>query len=82
MSHEGNDKIIDNERDNQKTTMDGARTALIQKMVFAATEVGIAVVQEIAEASLKRKPGLSLKEFTKVLDEYLVQQKDKANNNG
>ena len=82
MSHEGNDKIIDNERDNQKTTMDGARTALIQKMVFAATEVGIAVVQEIAEASLKRKPGLSLKEFTKVLDEYLVQQKDRANNNG
>jgi len=82
MSHEGNDKIIDNERDNQKTTMDGARTALIQKMVFAATEVGIAVVQEIAEASLKRKPGLSLKEFTKVLDEYLVQQKAKANNNG
>ena len=82
MSHEGNDKIIDNERDNQKTTMDSARTALIQKMVFAATEVGIAVVQEIAEASLKRKPGLSLKEFTKVLDEYLVQQKAKANNNG
>ena len=82
MSHEGNDKIIDNERDNQKTTTDGIRTVLIQKMVFAATEVGIAVVQEIAEASLKRKPGLSLKEFTKVLDEYLVQQKDKANNNG
>ena len=82
MSHPGNDEIIDNERDNQKTTMDGARTVLIQKMVFAATEVGIAVVQEIAEASLKRKPGLSLKEFTKVLDEYLVQQKDKANNNG
>ena len=82
MSHEGNDKIIDNERDNQEIKMDGARAALIQKMVFAATEVGIAVVQEIAEEALKRKPGLSLKEFTKVLDKYLEEQKNRANSNG
>ena len=82
MSHPGNDEIIDNERDNQKTTTDDTRTILIQKMVFAATEVGIAVVQEIAEEALKRKPGLSLKEFTKVLDKYLEEQKNRANSNG
>ena len=49
MSHPGNDEIIDNERDNPEIKMDDIRAALIQKMVFAATEVGIAVVQEIAE---------------------------------
>ena len=82
MSHEGNDKIIDNERDNPEIKMDDIRAALIQKMVFAATEVGIAVVQEIAEEALKRKPGLSLKEFTKVLDKYIEEQKNRANSNG
>ena len=67
MSHEGNDKIIDNERDN--------RVALSQKMVFAATEMGIEIVQEIAEEALKRKPGMSVKDFMKILDEYLEKQK-------
>ena len=74
MSHPGNDEIIDNERDN--------RIALSQKMVFAATEMGIEIVQEIALETLKQKPGMSVKEFTKVLDEFLKNQKAQANNNG
>jgi len=74
MSHEGNDKIIDDKRDNLRIT-------LTQNMTYAAIELGIGVVQEIAEETIKRKPGLSLKEFTKVLDEYLKKQKAQANNN-
>tara|TARA_R100001530_G_scaffold8635_2_gene8948 strand:- start:206 stop:436 length:231 start_codon:yes stop_codon:yes gene_type:complete len=72
MSHEGNDKIIDNERDN--------RIDLSKKMVFAATEMGIEVVQEIAAETLKRKPGMSVKEFTKVLDQYIEKQRELVNN--
>jgi hypothetical protein len=71
MSHPGNDEIIDNERDN--------RIVLSQKIVFAATELGIEVVQEIAAETLKVKPGLSLKEFTKILDQYLEKQREMAN---
>ena len=74
MSHEGNDKIIDNERDNLRTT-------LTQNMTYAAVELGIGVVQEIAAETIKRKPGMSIKEFTKVLDQYLETQKDRANTN-
>ena len=54
MSHPGNDAIIDHKRDNAKYT-------LIEKSIFIATEVGFAVVQELAAETLKRKPGLSLK---------------------
>ena len=68
MSHPGNDEIIDNMRD--------TRVALSQKLVFAITETGIEIVQEIAAETLKIKPGLSLKEFTKVLDDYLKKQQD------
>ena len=68
MSHPGNDEIIDNIRD--------TRGALSQKLVFAITEMGIEIVQEIAAETLKLKPGLSLKEFTKVLDDYLKKQQD------
>jgi hypothetical protein len=74
MSHEGNDEIIDNARDN--------RIALSQKVVFAATELGIEVVQEIAAETIKRKPGMSVKEFTKILDQYIENQKTQANSNG
>ena len=77
MSHEGNDKIIDNERDNLRTT-------LTQNMTYAAIELGIGVVQEIAAETIKRKPGMSVKEFTKVLDEFIEKQKEQkaqANNN-
>ena len=72
MSHEGNDKIIDNKRDN----LDDIRTTLTQNMTFAAIELGIGVVQEIAAETIKRKPGMSLKEFTKVLDEFTEKQKE------
>jgi hypothetical protein len=72
MSHEGNDKIIDNERDN-------LRTVLSQNAVLAITELGIGIVQEIMEETVKRKPGISVKEFTKILDEYLENQKDLIN---
>ena len=74
MSHEGNDKIIDDKRDNLRIT-------LTQKMTYAAVELGIGVVQEIAAETIKRKPGMSVKEFTKVLDQYLEKQKDQANTN-
>ena len=49
---------------------------LTKKTVLAASELGINVVQEIAAQSLKQKPGLSLKEFTRILDQYV--QKVKA----
>ena len=69
MSHEGNDKIIDNQRDDLRTT-------LTQNMTHAAIELGIGVVQEIASETLKRKPGMSVKEFTKILDQYLEKQRE------
>ena len=56
--------------------MDNKRANLVQKVVFAATEVGLAVAQEVAEAALKEKPGMLLKEFTKVLDNYVQKQKE------
>jgi hypothetical protein len=83
MSHPGNDEIIDNERDNIRNIvgLDPKRLVLIDKMVSSATEMGIGVVQEIAVETLKRRPGCSVKDFVKVLDEYLVQQREKANKN-
>ena len=69
MSHEGNDKIIDAQRDDLRTT-------LTQNMTHAAIELGIGVVQEIASETLKRKPGMSVKEFTKILDQYLERQRE------
>ena len=63
-------------------TLGDARIAQINKMVHAATEMGFGVVQEIAEQTVKRKPGCTVKEFTKILDDYLVQQKKQANSNG
>ena len=76
MSHEGNDKIIDNERDNQEDNMSDLRTTITQNMTFAAIELGIGVVQEIAAETVKRKPGMSVKEFTKVLDAFIEKQKE------
>ena len=73
MSHEGNDKIIDDQRDDLRTT-------LTQNMTHAAIELGIGVVQEIASETLKRKPGMSVKEFTKILDQYLERQRELINN--
>tara|TARA_Y100001951_G_scaffold92916_1_gene88116 strand:+ start:604 stop:762 length:159 start_codon:yes stop_codon:yes gene_type:complete len=49
-------------------------------MVFAATELGIGVVQEIITATLKQKPGMSLRDFTHILDNYIQQQRDSAKN--
>ena len=72
MSHPGNDEIIDNERDN--------RLELSKNMVFAVTEMGIEIVKEIAAETVKRKPGMSVKEFTKVLDQYLERQRELVNN--
>ena len=69
MSHEGNDKIIDDQRDDLRTT-------LTQNMTHAAIELGIGVVQEIASETLKRKPGMCVKEFTKILDQYLERQRE------
>ena len=53
---------------------------LTKKTVLAATELGINIVQEIAAQSLKQKPGLSLKEFTKLLDQYVQKVKTEGLN--
>ena len=81
MSHPGNDERIDNARDEirERITTDQSRMTQINRMVHVATEMGISVVQEIATETLKRKPGCSVKEFTKILDEYVAQQRVEAN---
>ena len=47
------------------------KTRLTENMVLASTEFGIAMVQEIAEQSLIMQPGMSLRDFTKVLNQYV-----------
>ena len=76
MSHPGNDEITDNKRDNLNSSLSPKSHTLIDKMVFTAVEMGIGAVQEIAAVTLVKKPGISLKEFTKILDDYLVKQKE------
>ena len=71
-----------NQDPNTQITLGDERIAQINKMVHAATEMGFGVVQEIAEQTVKRKPGCTVKEFTKILDDNLVQQKKQANSNG
>ena len=72
MSHPGNDEIIDNERD--------SKIELSQNLVHEMTKFGIGIVQHMAAEILQKKPGLSLKEFTKLLDDFLEKQKDLVNN--
>ena len=72
MSHEGNDKIIDNARD--------SKLELSESLVFEMTKFGIGIVQHMAAEILQRKPGISVKEFIKILDDFLKKQKDLVNN--
>ena len=72
MSHPGNDEIIDNKRD--------SKIELSQSLVHEMTKFGIGIVQHMAAEVLQKKPGLSLKEFTKLLDDFLKKQKDLVNN--
>ena len=72
MSHPGNDEIIDNERD--------SKIELSQDLVHEMTKFVIGIVQHMAAEILQKKPGLSLKEFTKILDDFLEKQKDLVNN--
>ncbi len=72
MSHPGNDEIIDNERD--------SKVELSQDLVHEMTKFGIGIVQHMAAEILQKKPGLSLKEFTKILDEFLKKQQDTDHN--
>ena len=72
MSHPGNDEIIDNERD--------SKLELSQNLVLEMTKFGIGIVQHMSAEILQKKPGLSLKEFTKILDDFLEKQKDLVNN--
>ena len=44
---------------------------LTQQIVTASTLLGINIVQTIAAESLKAKPGLSLRDFTHILDQYV-----------
>jgi len=71
MSHPGNDEIIDNATDN--------RVELSEGFVFEMTKFGIGIVQEIAAETVKVKPGMSVKDFVKVLDQYLKDQESKSN---
>tara|TARA_Y100000780_G_C13442665_1_gene323989 strand:+ start:41 stop:271 length:231 start_codon:yes stop_codon:yes gene_type:complete len=71
MSHPGNDEIIDNERD--------SKIELSQNLVHEMTKFGIGIVQHMSAEILQKKPGLSLKEFTKILDDFLEKQKDLVN---
>lgn len=71
MSHPGNDEIIDNAIDN--------KVELSQSFVLEMTKFGIGIVQEIAAETVKLKPGMSVKEFVKVLDQYIKDQESKAN---
>ena len=72
MSHPGNDEIIDNERD--------SKLELSQSLVLEMTKFGIGIIQHMAAEILQKKPGLSLKEFTKILDEFLKKQQDTDHN--
>jgi len=83
MSHPGNDERIDSARDEirDRITTNESRMTQINRMVYVATEMGISVVQEIITETLKRKPGCSVKDFAKILDEYVAQQKVEANKN-
>tara|TARA_R110000787_G_scaffold104340_3_gene211216 strand:+ start:1703 stop:1885 length:183 start_codon:yes stop_codon:yes gene_type:complete len=51
------------------------REKLTEDMVYASTELGIEITQEIAAQVLVQRPGISLKEFTKVLDDYVARIK-------
>ena len=44
------------------------------------TKFGIGIIQHMAAEILQKKPGLSLKEFTKILDEFLKKQQDTDHN--
>jgi hypothetical protein len=48
-------------------------------MVYVATKMGIGAVQEIAAETLKRKPGMSVKDFVKILDDYIEKQEELKN---
>jgi hypothetical protein len=58
---------------------DSPKHHLIEDVVSTAVELGFAVVQEVASEALIKKPGLSLKEFTKLLDQYIQKQREKSN---
>ena len=49
-----------------------SNTTLTENMIFAATELGISIVQEIAKEALANKSGMSLREFTSVLEQYVA----------
>ena len=44
---------------------------LIERMVLTATELGVNVVQTMAAETLKQKPGITLRDFTHILDQYI-----------
>ena len=58
------------------SAQDSPKHHLIEDVVSTAVELGFAVVQEVAAEALIKKPGLSLKEFTKLLDQYIQKQRE------
>ena len=69
-----------NQDANTQIALNDPRMVRVNKLVHVATEMGFDIVQEIAAQAVKQKPGMSVKEFTKLLDDFLKKQKDLVNN--
>ena len=51
--------------------MKDTTTKLSENLILIGTELGVNVVQQIVAQTLTVKPGISLKEFAKILDTYI-----------
>ena len=65
-----------NQDANTQIALNDPRMVRVNKLVHVATEMGFDIVQEIAAQAVKQKPGMSVKEFTKVLDEFIEKQRE------
>lgn len=54
---------------------DAEHMEIANRLATVATELGIKSVQLIIADTLKKKPGLSLRDFAQVLDEHVKQMK-------
>ena len=51
--------------------MKDTTTKLSENLILIGTELGVNVVQQIVAQTLTVKPGISLKDFAKILDTYI-----------
>jgi len=54
------------------------KTTLTERMVFTATEFGVAIVKEVAKQALATNPHMTLRQFDGVLDSYIKQARENA----